>query len=97
MAETDFAQERRFFDRNIATWLNQESNVGKWVLIKGDKLIDMCDEFDQAVQAGFAQFGLEPFLVSRIEKGAHEITTTAFMIDEILTGHQDVKRTRNLR
>lgn len=92
MKEIGLEQERRFFDCNIAAWLDQEGNIGKWVLIKGAELIGLFDDFDQAVQAGFARFGLEPFFISQIDKDAHEITTTAFLIDEILADKQSARR-----
>ncbi len=89
MVETKLAQERRFFDRNIATWLEQESNIGKWALVKGDELIGMYEDFDEAIHIGFEKFGLSSFLVSQIRREANEITTTALMLDEILRDSPD--------
>jgi hypothetical protein len=42
-------------------------NDGRFVLIKGDKVIDIFTSYDDALKAGYTTFGLEPFLVKRIE------------------------------
>ena len=41
---------------------------GKFVLIKGDKLLGVFDTQEEALAAGGRLFGLESFLVRRVEK-----------------------------
>lgn len=40
--------------------------VGKFALIKGEKLIDTFDSYQDAMKRGYAEFKLEPFLVKLI-------------------------------
>ncbi len=94
MVETSLAQERQFFDRHIASWLEQESNIGKWVLVKDNDLIGMYEDFDEAIRIAFERFGLSPFLVSQIRRGANEVTTTALMLDAILDDSRNASRSQ---
>ncbi len=41
---------------------------GKFVLIRADRVAGMWDTYEDALQAGYNQFGLEPFLVKRIQR-----------------------------
>lgn len=40
---------------------------GKFVLIHGDEVVDLFATYDDAIKEGYQKFGLEPFLVKRIE------------------------------
>jgi hypothetical protein len=42
-------------------------NEGKYTLIKGDNAKGPYDTYDEALQAGYDAYGLEPFLVKKIE------------------------------
>ncbi|HSS77922.1 MAG TPA: hypothetical protein VLV54_14420 [Thermoanaerobaculia bacterium] len=42
-------------------------NEGRFVLIKGDQVIDVFSSYDDALKAGYTAFGLKPFLVKRID------------------------------
>jgi hypothetical protein len=42
-------------------------NEGRFVLIKGDQVIDVFSSYDDALKAGYTQFGLQPFLVKKIQ------------------------------
>jgi len=44
-----------------------QANVGKYVLIHGEDVIDTFGSYEDALKAGYAQFGLNPFLVKRIQ------------------------------
>lgn len=48
-----------------------KTHAGKYVLIHGDDVVDMFDSYDDALKQGYAKFGLEPFLVKRIEAIEH--------------------------
>jgi hypothetical protein len=39
---------------------------GKFALIHGDALVDVFSSYDDAIKAGYAKFGLEPFLVKQV-------------------------------
>ena len=43
------------------------ANEGKFVLIHGDAVAGVWDTYKDALASGYSQFGLEPFLVKRIE------------------------------
>jgi hypothetical protein len=58
------ATELDYFDRHRAELLG--SAKGKFALIKEERLIDTFDSQDDAIRAGYRQFGNEPFLVKQI-------------------------------
>jgi hypothetical protein len=41
-------------------------HTGKFVLIRGDKVVDFFVAYEDAIKAGYQQFQLEPFLVKQI-------------------------------
>lgn len=51
------------YNTNLATLLK---NQGRFVLIKGDEVIDTYETYGDALKQGYARFGLENFLVKRI-------------------------------
>jgi adenosylmethionine-8-amino-7-oxononanoate aminotransferase len=44
---------------------------GKFVLIHGDQVVDFFSSYDDAINAGYSRFGLEPFLVKQIHALEH--------------------------
>lgn len=58
-----FAQELATYRAHLAEWLVHE---GKYVVVRGDEIDGPFDEYVDALQAGFAMYGLEPFLVQQI-------------------------------
>lgn len=48
-----------------------KAHAGKYVLIHGDDVIDTFSSYEDALKEGYAKFGLEPFLVKRIEAVEH--------------------------
>lgn len=44
-----------------------KAQAGRFVLIHGDDVIDTFSSYDDAIKDGYEKFGLEPFLVKRIE------------------------------
>jgi hypothetical protein len=44
-----------------------EEHKGKFVLIHGDEIVHFFDTYTDAISQGYQRFGLEPFLVKRIE------------------------------
>lgn len=57
-------------EKEIATFnrLRDElaPHAGKFVLIHDDQLVDYFSSYDDAIKAGYKQFGLAPFLVKQI-------------------------------
>lgn len=45
--------------------------AGKYVLIHGDDVIDTYSAYDDALKEGYEKFGLDPFLVKKIEAVEH--------------------------
>jgi hypothetical protein len=60
---TALQQEIETFNRLLPSLLPQ---VGKFALIKGDKLIDTFDSYQDAMKHGYAEFKLAPFMVKQI-------------------------------
>lgn len=44
-----------------------KAQAGRFVLIHGNTVIDTFGSYDDALKEGYERFGLEPFLVKRIE------------------------------
>ncbi len=59
-------------DREIQTYnerlqeLLGAGSVGKFVLIKGDRIVGTYDTYADALKIGYEQFKLEPFMVKQI-------------------------------
>jgi hypothetical protein len=57
-------------DRELVTYRRELPNLladeGKFVLVKGDDLIEKFDTYEDALKVGYEKFKLEPFLVKRI-------------------------------
>ena len=43
-----------------------KESEGKFVLIQEEDLVDIFTSYEDAIKAGYSQFGLEPFLVKQI-------------------------------
>jgi hypothetical protein len=43
-----------------------KANEGKFVLIKGDSIVNVFSTYEDAIKEGYSKFGLEPFLVKQI-------------------------------
>lgn len=58
-------------ERELATYKAKlqelKEQAGKYVLIHGDDVIDTFSAYDDALKDGYDKFGLEPFLVKKIE------------------------------
>jgi hypothetical protein len=59
-------------EREIETYRNRlpelkGENEGRFVLIKEDQVVDIFTSYEDALKAGYEKFGLDPFLVKKIE------------------------------
>jgi len=52
-----------------------KEHEGKFVLIHGDTVVDVYGTYEDAIKQGYAQFGLDPFLVKQI----HSIEQVQFV------------------
>lgn len=43
------------------------NNEGKFVLIRGENVVDVYGTYEDAIKEGYAKFGLTPFLVKQIQ------------------------------
>jgi hypothetical protein len=43
-----------------------KAHEGKFVLIRGEEIIDFFSTYEDAIKAGYQKFKLEPFLVKRV-------------------------------
>ncbi len=63
MSDVTFEQAVRTFDEHRPEW---SGHLGKYVLIHGSTVVNFYSAYDDAIQAGYEKFGIEPFLVRRI-------------------------------
>ena len=64
MATESLATELATYERHKEELVN--ASQGKYVLIHGDEIAGMWDTYQDALGAGYKQFGLQPFLVKQI-------------------------------
>ncbi len=66
-------------EKELETYKNKlpelKANEGKFVLIKGDQIIDVFSTYEDAIKEGYSKFKLEPFLVKQI----HAIVQVQFV------------------
>jgi len=59
-------QELKTYDQNRSRLLVESE--GRFVVISGEQILGTWDTYEDALQAGYNQCGLNPFLVKRIER-----------------------------
>lgn len=57
-------KERKFFDRKKAEFIGD--HLGRFVLIREDKLVGVFNTIEEAMSEGARRFGLSPFLVRQV-------------------------------
>lgn len=55
-------------------------SLGKYVLIKQDRIVDAFSSMEDAFKRGYDEFGNEPFLVKRVEEIETPMNFTSFQI-----------------
>jgi hypothetical protein len=70
-------QERDFYDAHLQEWLG--SSAGRTALIKGQELIGMFDTIEDAIREGGRRYGLQSFLVRRVENRQEPVNIPALM------------------
>lgn len=59
-------RERNFFEQHRQEWCSKYPS--KIVLIKGEELVGIFDRHEDALSEGARRFGIESFLVRRVEE-----------------------------
>jgi len=77
--------EREFFKANQADWIKAHS--GKFVLVKGEKLIGVFDNDKNAVAEGLRLFGSESFLVRGVGEKDETLRIPALMFGLLNANH----------
>jgi hypothetical protein len=59
-------------EREMETYRNRlpelkGENEGRFVLIQGEEVVDIFTSYEDALKVGYEKFGLDPFLVKKIE------------------------------
>ena len=55
--------ELETYRNNIEHW---SDHIGKYVLIKKDKVVGFYSSYGDAIQSGYSNFDLEPFLIKQV-------------------------------
>lgn len=56
-------KDLEFYREKLPEWTEHE---GKYALIRNQRLVDFYSSYDDAIKIGYSEFGLEPFLVKRV-------------------------------
>jgi hypothetical protein len=64
------AKKDTSLEKELETYKNKlpelKQHEGKFVLIKGEEIIDTFTSYEDAIKEGYKRFNLEPFLVKQI-------------------------------
>jgi len=71
-------RERAFYAAHEAEWAT--AHPGRFVVVKGDRLLGAFDSIEQALAAGAASFGLESFLVRKLGEKQDEVNIPALTL-----------------
>jgi hypothetical protein len=64
-SDSPIAREWNLYRREVGRLL-AEGNEGRWVLIKGEKIVGIFDNWDAARQEGLKRYLLQPMLVKQV-------------------------------
>lgn len=70
-------------ERELETWRRKFPELlqheGKFALVHGDEIADVFAAYEDAIQAGYQRFGLQPFLVKQVQSDEQpEVITRTF-------------------
>ena len=71
-------QERTFYAAHEAEWMN--AHPGRFVVVKGERLLGAFDSMEEALAAGAAAFGLQSFLIRRLGEKQAEVNIPALTL-----------------
>jgi len=70
--------ERTFYTKHEAEWM--ATHPGRFVVVKGERLLGAFDSIEEALAAGAAAFGLQSFLVRRLGDKPAEVNIPALTL-----------------
>ena len=71
-------QERDYYDAHLQEWL--QHMAGRFVLIKNADLVGTYDTVEDAITDGAHRFGLQSYLVRRVEQQQEAVSAPALML-----------------
>lgn len=71
-------RERAFYTAHEAEWVT--AHPGRFVVVKGERLLGAFDSIEEALAAGAATFGLESFLVRKLGERQMEVNIPALTL-----------------
>jgi len=71
-------KELAFYEKNLSNWLREYP--GKFVIIKDEELVGVFDTNEQALSAAASRFGLDSYLIRRIQKKSEDIKLPALTL-----------------
>ena len=74
----ELEQERALYAAHETEWA--AAHPGRFVVVKGDRLLGTFDSIEQALAAGAASFGLDSFLVRRLGERQEEVHIPALTL-----------------
>ena len=71
-AREEGRMDEKHLEKEMLTYQAHEAELelhsGKFVLIQGDQVVDFFGDYEDAIRAGYREFGVDkPFLVKKIE------------------------------
>lgn len=70
--------EREFYAAHEAEWAS--AHPGRFVVVKGERLLGAFDSMEQALAAGAASFGSDSFLVRKLGEKQEEVNIPALSL-----------------
>jgi hypothetical protein len=80
----ELEKELKFFESKRKEWLRDYKD--KFVLIKGEELIDVFSTLEDAYKEGVKRYGNQPFLIKRVTE-EEEIETLSALTSGIIHAH----------
>lgn len=80
----ELEKELNFFESKKKEWLRNYKD--KFVLIKGEELIDVFNTLEDAYKEGVKRYGNQPFLIKRVTE-EEEIETLPALMSGIIHAH----------
>ena len=71
-------REREFYAAHETEWAS--AHPGRFVVVKGDRLLGAFDSMEEALAAGAASFGLDSFLVRKLGEKQDEVNIPALTL-----------------
>lgn len=81
MASTgDLSKELEIYNQHLPEWEAQE---GKYVVIRGERIFGFFEGYEEALNHGYSEFGVVPFLVKRVLRKPQAIQVTRLVAPRV--------------